>query len=101
MGTSLISRKGWMGGGGVWPPLPTMKKQLYGKNVNNGFPFSIKIPVKSNTVQLGCKLSGQNHLILQIFFVQINPYKDVLFKVATGEIESLSTIKHFNKRQNK
>ena len=49
----------------------------------------------------GCKLSGRNSLILQAFFVQVNPHEGVLFKVSTGENESLSTIKCFNKNENK
>ena len=45
----------------------------------------------------GCKLSGQNSFFSQAFCVQVNPHKDVVFKVSTGEVESLSTTKRFNK----
>ena len=39
-------------------------------------------------------------LILQAFFVQVNPHKDAHNKVSTGEIEFLSTIEHFNENEN-
>ena len=81
--------------------LTNYEKAIIWKECEQLFFIQHKNTSKSNAVQLGCELSGQNPLISQIFFVQINPYKDVLFKVATGEIESLSTIKHFNKRENK
>ena len=68
--------------------------------MNNCFPLSIKIPVKSNTVLLVVKLSGQNSLISQVFFVQVNPHKVDFFKVTTGETKSLLTIKCFNKNEN-
>ena len=32
---------------------------------------------------------------------QVKPHKVVIFKVRTNEIESLSTIKHFNKNESK
>lgn len=38
-------------------------------------------------------------MISQAFFVQVNSNKDVPLKVSTGEIESVGTIKHFNKKR--
>ena len=37
---------------------------------------------------------------MESIFVKVNLHKDVLFKVSTSEIESLSTIKCFNKKEN-
>ena len=44
-----------------------------------------------------------NVLILQVFFVHGNPRKHFrqIFKVSTTKIESLSTIKRFNKSDDK
>ena len=39
-------------------------------------------------------------MISQVFFVQVNPHKDVFFKVITGEIESLRTINKNNNNNN-
>ena len=52
-------------------------------------------------VLLFVNLSGLSSLTSQLFFVQVNLRKGVLFKVSTGEIESLSIKKHFNKNKNK
>ena len=44
------------------------------------------------------KPSGRNFLISQTFFVELNRI-DALFKVSTGGIEPLHTIKRFNKNE--
>ena len=76
-------------------------KEHWCKEHEQLFWITIKIPSKYNTVLLGVNYVAEILWSCLAFFVQVKSYKDVLFKVSTGEIESSSTIKCFNKTEDK